>query len=233
MAAIRAIRSLCCAASILCAISAQIHSQTVGPNGEGSFVPGPNGAPRLVLNEANSWTQPLVVYRNSELELIIPDIRTTAWAASYADSFKQEGIYLTYLYLYGVKSHRTIRELLYVNTRTKIGVIVRNAFTPPIRADLCKPDPAMPLDRITSIVEQVANNYHGESLDDAIAQDEYSAAREAACINPNSADCTMSDEEFRKEHPRYARRQSPMDTLMAQLAPLTARKPSEPCKATR
>jgi hypothetical protein len=30
--------------------------------------------------------------------------------------------------IYGVQSHRTIREALYVNTRTKIAIVVENAL---------------------------------------------------------------------------------------------------------
>ena len=131
----------------------------------------------------------MVVFRNADLELIIPDIRTTGWAASYANAFKREGTYLTYLYLYGVKTHRTVRELLYVNTHTKIAVILRNAVTPPTRVDPCKPDPSMPIDRITAIVEQVSASYHGQSLDDAITEQKYAVARQMACIDPNSAGC--------------------------------------------
>lgn len=143
-----AIRTTFSLAFILGAIYAFGQNQAVGPSGEGSFIAGPQGVPRMVLNESGSWSQPLVVFRNKDLELIIPDIRTTGWAASYANAFKREGTYLTYLYLYGVKTHRTVRELLYVNTRTKIAVILRNAVTPPTRVDLCKPDPSMPIDRI-------------------------------------------------------------------------------------
>jgi hypothetical protein len=187
----------------------------------------------MVLNEADSWSQPLVAFKNAEIELIIPDIRTSGWAASYASSFKKEGTYVTYLYLYGVKSHRTIRELLYVNTRTRIAVTLRNAFTPPTRIDLCKPDPSMPIDRITTVVEQVSNTYHGQSLDDAIAEQSYAVARSMACsTNPSSPGCTMSDEAFRQNHPRYARARTPMDTLLAQIAPITARQTNEPCQAT-
>jgi hypothetical protein len=124
-------RSLYVLAIIFCTISALGQDQTVGPNGEGSFIAGPQGVPVMVLNDANSWSQPLTIYKNSNIEIIIPDIRTAGWAASYASSFKKEGIYLTYLYIYGVKSHRTTRETLYVNTRTRIAVVLRTAFRSP------------------------------------------------------------------------------------------------------
>jgi len=163
-------RSLYALALIFCAISALGQDQTIGPNGEGSFIAGPQGAPLRVLNEANTWSQPLVVFKNSKIELIIPDIHTAGWAQSYASAFKKEGTYFTYLYIYGVQSHRTTRETLYVNTRTQIAVIIENALTPPTRVDLCKPDPSMPIDRITAIVKNVSDSFHGQSLDDVIAE---------------------------------------------------------------
>src|ERR1035438_7408153 len=124
-------RSLYALALIFCTISALGQDQTIGPNGEGSFIAGLQGIPVQVLNEANSWSQPLVVFRNKEIELIIPDIRPAGWAASYASAFTKEGTYFTYLYIYGVQSHRTTRETLYVNTRTKIAVVIESALTPP------------------------------------------------------------------------------------------------------
>jgi hypothetical protein len=185
----------------------------------------------MVLNEANSWSQPLVVFKNSDIELIIPDIRTAGWDASYASAFKKEGTYFTYLYSYGVQSHRTIRKTLYVNTRTRIAVVIENAFTPPTRVDLCKPDPSMPIDRITAIVKNVSDSFHGQSLDDAIAEQSYTVARMIACTNsPNSQDCTMSDAEYRAKHPRYPRTSTPTDILLAQIAPMTARQPNESCE---
>ncbi len=224
-------RSLCDLALIFCAISAPGQSQTIGPNGEGSFIAGPEGVPVMVLNEANSWSQPLVVYKNRDIELIIPDIRTAGWAASYASAFKTEGTYFTYLYIYGVQSHHSIRETLYVNTRTKIAVVIENAFTPPSRVDLCKPDPLLPIDRITAIVKNVSDSFHGQSLDDAIAEQSYTVAKMIACSDsPASQDCTMSDAEYRATHPRYPRARTPTEILLAQIAPMTARQPKEACK---
>jgi TPR repeat protein len=224
-------RGLYALALILCTISALGQSQIIGPNGEGSFIAGPQGVPVKVLNEANSWSQPLVAFKNSEIELIIPDIRTAGWAASYASAFKKEGTYFTYLYIYGVQSHRTIRETLYVNTRTRIAVIIENAFTAPTRVDLCKPDPRMPIDRITAIVKSVSDSFHGQSLDDAIAEQSYTVARMAACSeSPTSQDCTMSDAEYRVTHPRYPRAKKPTEILLAQIAPMTARLPNESCE---
>jgi hypothetical protein len=120
-------RCLYALALIFCTVSGFGQNQTIGPNGEGSFIAGPQGVPVRVLNEGNSWSEPLVVFKNSEIELIVPDIRTHGWAASYANAFKKEGNYFTYLYVYGVQSHRTMREALYVNTRTKIAIVVEGA----------------------------------------------------------------------------------------------------------
>jgi TonB family protein len=185
----------------------------------------------MVLNEANSWSQPLVISKNSDIELIIPDIRTAGWAASYASAFKKEGTYFTYLYIYGVQTHRTIRETLYVNTRTRIAVVIENAFTQPSRVDLCNPDPSMPIGRITAIVKNVSDSFHGQSLDDAIAEQSYTVARMIACSDsPTSQDCTMSDAEYRAKHPRYLRARTPTEILLAQIAPMTVRQPNETCQ---
>jgi TPR repeat protein len=224
-------RSLYALALFLCAISALGQSQTIGPNGEGSFIAGPEGIPLRVLNEANSWSQPSVVFKNSRIEILIPDIRTPGWAQSYASAFKKEGIYFTYLYIYGVQSHGTIRETLYVNTRTKIAIVIENALAPPTRVDLCKPDPLLPIDRITAIVKEVSDSFQGQSLDAVIAEQSYTVAKMAACSeSPISQDCTMSGAEFRAKHPRYPRTNTPTEILLAQIAPMTARQPNETCK---
>jgi uncharacterized protein len=224
-------RCLYALALIFCTVSGFGQNQTIGPNGEGSFIAGPQGVPVRVLNEGNSWSEPLVVFKNSEIELIVPDIRTPGWAASYANAFKKEGNYFTYLYVYGVQSHRTMREALYVNTRTKIAIVVENALTPPTRVDLCKPDPQMPIDRITAIVKNVSDNFHGQSLDDAIAEQSYTVAKMAACSeSPSSQDCTMTDAEFRAKHARSPRADTATDILLAQIGPMTARQPNESCK---
>jgi TPR repeat protein len=224
-------RTLYVLALIFCSISALGQDQTIGPNGEGAFIAGLQGIPVRVLNEANSWSQPLVVFKNSKIELIIPDIRTASWAQSYASAFKKEGTYFTYIYIYGVQSHRTIRETLYVNTRTKIAVIIENALTPPTRVDLCKPDPQMPIDRITAIVKNVSDSFHGQSLDDVIAEQSYTVARMAECSGLSySQDCTLSEAEYRAKHPRYPRAKTPTEILLAQIAPMTARQPNDICK---
>lgn len=225
-------RSLYVLALIFCTLSAFGQNQPIGPNGEGSFIAGPEGIPLRVLNEANSWSQPSVVFKTSKIEIFIPDIRTAGWAQSYASAFKKEGTYVTYLYLYGVQSHRTIRETLYVNTRTKIAIVIENALAPPTRVDLCKPDPLLPIDRITAIVKEVSDSFHGQSLDDVIAEQSYTVAKMAACSeSPTSQDCTMSDAEFRAKHPRYPRTKTPTEILLAQIAPMTARQPNEVCKS--
>ncbi|MDE1155417.1 MAG: tetratricopeptide repeat protein [Acidobacteriaceae bacterium] len=225
-------RSLYALVLIFCTISVLGQSQTIGPNGEGSFIAGPEGMPLRVLNEANSWSQPSVVFKNNKIEIFIPDIRTAGWAQSYASAFKKEGTYFTYLYIYGVQSHRTIRETLYVNTRTKIAIVIENALAPPTRVDFCKPDPLMPIDRITAIVKEVSDSFHGQSLDDVIAEQSYTVAKMAACSeSPTSQDCTMSDAEFRAKHPRYPRTKTPTEILLSQIAPMTERQPNEVCRS--
>jgi hypothetical protein len=91
-----------------CAVSVLGQNDIIGPSGEGSFITGLLGVPRLVLNEGGSWTNPLLVFKNSEIEIFIPDITVPGWAASYAEDFRENGTYFTYLYVYGRKSHRTI-----------------------------------------------------------------------------------------------------------------------------
>lgn len=61
--------SLYALALIFCTIAAFGQSQTVGPNGEGSFIAGPEGIPLRVLNEANSWSQPSAVFKNNKIEI--------------------------------------------------------------------------------------------------------------------------------------------------------------------
>ena len=223
-------RSLYALTLIFCTISALGQDQTIGLNGEGSFIPGPQGVPILVLNDGDVWTQPLVVFKNSDIEIIIPDIRTSNWAALYAVAFKKEGTYPMPFYIYGIKSHRTMRELLYVNTRTKVAVVVTNGLTPPDRYDLCKPDPSMPIDRITSIVEDVSNKFHGQTVDEAIVIQEYFLAQQADCVH-NDPDCNLSGADYRIKHPRSPSPKTPTQVLLAQIAQFTARAPKDSCKA--
>jgi hypothetical protein len=170
------------------------------------------------------------VFKNSDIEIIIPDIRTSNWAALYAVAFKKEGTYPMPFYIYGIKSHRTMRELLYVNTRTKVAVVVTNGLTPPDRYDLCKPDPSMPIDRITSIVEDVSNKFHGQTVDEAIVIQEYFLAQQADCVH-NDPDCNLSGADYRIKHPRSPSPKTPTQVLLAQIAQFTARAPKDSCKA--
>ena len=89
----------------------------------------------------------------------------------------------------------------------------------------------MPIDRITAIVKNVSDSFHGQSLDDAIAEQSYTVARMAECSGLSySQDCTLSDAEYRAKHPRYPRAKTPTEILLAQIAPMTARQPNESCK---
>jgi hypothetical protein len=187
------------------AISAFGQNEQIGPNGEGSFIAGPLGLPASVLNEGGSWTRPLLIYKNSEIEIFIPDIRNPSWAAWFAEDFRDNGTYSTFLYLYGRKSHRTIRELVSVFTRTKMALVVSNIFSPPDLVDLSKPDPSMPIDRITALVRQVVDNYHGSTAQDNLREQKYVVLRMAMCSGPGTPnpDCALSNFEFKRKHPIY------------------------------
>jgi hypothetical protein len=180
-------------------------NQQVGPNGEGSFIAGSSGEPTSVLNEGGSWTRPILIYKNTEIEIFIPDITSPSWAAWFAEDFRDDGTYSTYLYLYGRGSHRTIRESVSVFTRTKVA-IVSNFLNPPDLIDLSKTDPTMPIDRITAMVKHVVDNFHGPTVQDGIREQKYAVLRMVMRPGPGdqSPDCDLSESDFRKKHPIYA-----------------------------
>lgn len=191
---------------------------------EGSIVPGPQGRPISVLNEGNTWSAPLRVFKNSRFEMYIPDIRTQGWAQSYGDAFKKTGNYVVFIYSYNLHTHTTNRQTAYVNTRTKIAYVIVGFKTTLI--DLCIPDPSGPFDNITAIVRRVANSYHGTTLDEAMrSQDEQVAAMACMAANMGGGSVACSTDAR-----SYHALRTPMVTLMKQITALTPRPASKPCK---
>jgi hypothetical protein len=191
---------------------------------EGSIVPGPEGRPISVLNEGNTWSAPLRVFKNSRFEMYIPDIRTQGWAQSYGDAFKKTGNYVVFIYSYNLHTHTTNRQTAYVNTRTKIAYVIVGFKTTLI--DLCIPDPSGPFDNITAIVRRVANSYHGSTLDEVMrSQDEQVAAMACMAANMGGGSVACSTDAR-----SYHALRTPMVTLMKQIIALTPRPASKPCK---
>jgi hypothetical protein len=138
------------------------------PNG---VIAGPFGVPRLVVNDAGVWKDPIEVYSDAKVRVFIPDITDPAWAQWYAASFREKGTYFSYFYVYGRKTRAVTRMLIAVDTK---------ANTATVELPLIAPETgkiaALPLAyrgaiaRTTALVHEEVARFKGPSAQDYLEQ---------------------------------------------------------------
>jgi hypothetical protein len=188
--------------SVLCLLACAAIAQT--PD---TVIAGPYGVPRLVKNEGGQWSEPIKVYSNAEEIVYVPDITTPGWAQWHSQAFKDKGTYFTLVYTYLRKQRATVQETLYMNTRTQQATIAR-FLKPAIAVDVHTAKPAVitTTTNITKIVQDSIDHYNGPSIQSAIDAQKLAIAKMVACsVQPDSADCNLSDEAFAKKHTIYPR----------------------------
>jgi TonB family protein len=188
---------------MILALPALCLGQDTTSGGPDSIIAGPFGEPRMVMSEGGEWSYPINVFADSEVEAFVPDITSPGWVSWHVEDFRQKGTYFTYLYIYHRKSRKTGRETIYVNTRQHTVVVVRPLLVP-IHVDLSKAPPELSksVARITAILKDDAENYHGTTVQQAISQDKIITLRNVLCSN-NNPDCDLSDAELKKKYPIY------------------------------
>ncbi len=191
---------------ILVCSSVLLNSQDTTSGGSDSVLTGPYGVPRLVMSEGGQWNVPLKVFEDATRMAYTPDVTAPGWVAGNADQFRHTGTYYTYLYVYNRQKQTTGRWLLIVETRTNTAVVK----TPFSTQHISLSDRATPAfisksaAKITAIVTREIGQFHDDTVQDVIRKDKLFTAREIACNN-NSPDCNLSDEDFLKKHPIYAK----------------------------
>lgn len=73
---------------------------------------GPFGRPLQVRDEFSNWKIPISVYRDSEVEIFIPDITNAGWSAWNIEKFRQTGEYEVTLYSHFKSSAFCRREII-------------------------------------------------------------------------------------------------------------------------
>jgi hypothetical protein len=191
---------------ILVCSSVLLNGQDTTSGGSDSVLTSPYGVPRMVMNEGGQWNAPLKVFEDATKMAYTPDITAPGWVAGNADQFRNTGTYYTYLYVYNKRKQTTGRWLLIVETRTNTAVVK----TPFSTQHISLSDHATPAfisksaAKITAIVTREIGQFHNDTFQDVIRKDKLAVARMIACDN-NSPDCNLSDEDFQKKHPIYAK----------------------------
>jgi hypothetical protein len=120
-----------------------------------TVITGPYGLPRLVCNEGEQWVEPIQVYSDTTEIVYIPDITKPGWAQWHVQEFKNQGTYFTYVYTYLRKQRATVRETIYVNTRTRQVLSVPFLKTP-VRYDLRTSPPK--ITRVVAAITQLVQD---------------------------------------------------------------------------
>jgi TonB family protein len=125
--------------------------------------------PRLVRTEGGQWSEPVQVFSNTDEVVYVPDITTSSWAQWHEQDFKERGLYFTYVYTYWRKRQVTVRELVYVNTRTQ-QIRVERFLKSPVQIDLRTSPPTISktVANITKIVQSSIEHFDGRTLQDAV-----------------------------------------------------------------
>lgn len=132
-----------------------------------TVIAGPDGVPRLVRTEGGQWSEPVQVFSDANEVVYVPDITTPGWAQWHEQDFKEHGLYFTYVYTYWRKRRVTVRELIYVNTRTQ-QIRVEPFLKPPLQINLHTSTPTISktVANITKLVQDSIANFRGPSLQD-------------------------------------------------------------------
>jgi TonB family protein len=181
-------------------------SQDTTSGGPDSIIAGSFGEPRMVMSEGGEWSYPIKVFANDALETFVPDITSPGWISWHIAEFRQEGTYVTYLYIYHRKSHNTGRETVYVDTKANTAIVVRPLLAPN-RVNISKAplELSKSIATITAIVTKESKEFHGMTVQESVMKEKYIQARMALCSGPGNLDpdCKLSDLDFQKKHPIY------------------------------
>lgn len=168
-------------------------------NPEG-YIAGPYGVPLRVMDDFGCWTVPIEVYASPKVRIFIPDITKPGWISWHIQQFRDTGVYFTDVYTYHIRSERTARQLLVVNTRTNtVKATVKLGFAGMYSFNLSKATPVQrkTINKITELVEHRFAWYTKHNLPTTkhlANQQRLNAYRMMICsTSPNSPDCTASD----------------------------------------
>ena len=133
---------------------------------------GPYGQPVQVLDEGGQWSIPIQVYADASIREYVPDITTPGWIQWHVQEFKENGTYMTVFYIYNTKTEQTYRAILNVDTKKKIAILMEPLYGDTEKVNLSGPPNARTkgIARITSIVEERAEKFQGQTIQEVDAQ---------------------------------------------------------------
>jgi TonB family protein len=172
-----------------------IHSlpQDMSSGGADSVVAGPYGVPRLVMNEGGFWEEPIKVFENEQVITYVPDITTSGWAQWHIATFRAEGSYFTYLYVYRKDTRVTARVTITVYTAASKVRIIFSAIGPIKTFDIPKAPAviALSIPHITAIVQDQADRFQGQTIEEAAKAQREAMGRLTFCyFNPEACSDT-------------------------------------------
>ncbi len=175
---------------------------------EEDIIAGPYGVPRMVKDDLGNFQEPIEVFKSSTARVFIPDITGPTWAAWHVKmSSDHDFTYFVDVYSYYPAKRATAVELIYVDTRDPIHVILQTTLYRKV-VDISKnPILRQATSNITAIVrpEAIRQTAEAAAIQDGLYQNRLLQAKMSACISPSDPDCTLSDSEFKKKHPVYRR----------------------------
>jgi hypothetical protein len=68
-------------------------------------IAGPFGTPVSVRDLGGTWSTPILIYSDADLETFVPDITTPGWIFWFGGRFQQTGMYTVYLYTHYKNDH--------------------------------------------------------------------------------------------------------------------------------
>ena len=175
-----------------------------------SVVAGPYGVPRMVLDDTNTWQEPIEIFADAKMRVFIPDITGPMWAAWHVKRVgAHDFTYFLDVYTYYPDKRQTAVELIYVDTSKPSQIVSRSPLRDRVIDTSKDPSIAKIVAKITALVRPEAERQPAEAaqLQSSLQQERQAVARMALCAESSNTnpDCNLSDSDFRKKYPANPR----------------------------
>jgi TonB family protein len=179
-------------------------------DGQQDVITGPYGVPRMVLDDTDTWQEPIEVFADAKMRVFIPDITGPSWAAWHVKKVgTRDFAYFLDVYTYRPDKRATAVELIYVDTSKPNQVVSQNLLNRIVIDTSKNPSLAKIVAKITALVRPEAEREPAEvaQLQSSIRQEKQAVARMLLCADPDNTnpDCNLNDSDFRKKYPANPR----------------------------
>jgi TonB family protein len=179
-------------------------------DGQQDVITGPYGVPRMVLDDTDTWQEPIEVFADAKMRVFIPDITGPSWAAWHVKKVgARDFAYFLDVYTYYPNKQETAVELIYVDTSKPDQVVSQNLLERRVIDTSKNPSLAKIVAKITALVRPEAEREPAEvaQLQSSLQQEKQAVARMMLCMESNNTnpDCSLSDPDFRKKYPANPR----------------------------